>query len=55
MPPAALIPDRTTFCAFTDSRLRVFLPVTTFLVEKPDSTKAWPWGREALIFTNLFS
>ena len=41
-PPAALIPDRTTFCAFTDSRLRVFLPVTTYLVvEKPDLTKAW--------------
>ena len=37
---SALIPDRTSFCAFADSRLRVFLPVTTYVVvEKPDSTK----------------
>ena len=33
----------------------MFLPVTKYLVvEKLDSTRAWPWGREALIFTNLF-
>ena len=37
---SALIPDRTSFCAFADSRLRVFLAVTTYVVvEKPDSTK----------------